>query len=223
MEEMRHTREAVEQARAALQAEADELVRVSRRLNENLVEAVRRIWRQLLLIWTVLAVLAVTYFLVMVYVPPAAHEPKASPLASAGVSAVPGPAGTSPEFAALGELSGLLNRLREAQYAKDPKLFLSAYSPTLPDLARKRELMVSLWQRYDYLDMRYQIRDLEPVAEGVIRGMVTWEFTTRDRLTRAVRSHLKTYRVQFTKASGQWLIEELEALADTGPTRPRPN
>ncbi|MCL6622514.1 MAG: hypothetical protein K6T55_10480 [Syntrophobacterales bacterium] len=223
MDEMTHTREAVEQARAALKAEADELVRVSRRLNENLVEAVRRIWRQLLLIWTVLAVLALTYFLVMVYVPPAVRQPGAS----AG-SALEAPVrslspDTFPEFPERGELARLLDRIREAQYAKDPELFFSAYSPTLPDLARKREVMVALWQRYDYLDMHYHVRDLKTVSEGVVRGAVTWNFTTRDRATQAVKSHIKTYQVQFTKASGQWLIQELETFSDPGAGRPRPN
>lgn len=223
MDEMTHTREAVEQARAALQAEAAELVQVSRRLNENLVEAVRRIWRQLLLIWTGLAVLAVTYFLVMVYVPPAVRQPAAPALPAASAPAASTLPDTFPEFPAREELAGLLNRIREAQFAKDPELFLSAYSPTLPDLARKRETMVSLWQRYDYLDMHYHVKDLQRVGEGVVRGTVTWDFTTRDRATQAVKSHIKTYQVQFTKASGQWLIQELETISDTGPGRPRPH
>lgn len=223
MDEMTHTREAVEQARAALQAEAAELVQVSRRLNENLVEAVRRIWRQLLLIWTVLAVLALTYFLVMVYVPPAVRQPTAPALPAASAPAVPLIPDTFPEFPAREELAGLLNRIREAQFAKDPDLFLSAYSPTLPDLARKREVMVSLWQRYDYLDMHYHVKDLKAVSEGVVRGTVTWDFTTRDRVTQAVKSHIKTYQVQFTKASGQWLIQELEAFPEGNSGRPRPN
>lgn len=223
MDEMTHTREAVEQARAALQAEAAELVQVSRRLNENLVEAVRRIWRQLLLIWTVLAVLALTYFLVMVYVPPAVRQPTAPALPAASAPAASTLPDTFPEFPAREELAGLLNRIREAQFAKDPELFLSAYSPTLPDLARKREAMLSLWQRYDYLDMHYHVKDLKMVADGVIRGTVTWDFTTRDRITQAVKSHIKTYQVQFTKASGQWLIQELETISDTGPGRPRPH
>ncbi|MEJ5330135.1 MAG: hypothetical protein WHT07_08270 [Desulfobaccales bacterium] len=227
MDEMTHTREAVEQARAALQAEAAELVQVSRRLNENLVEAVRRIWRQLLLIWTVLAVLALTYFLVMVYVPPAVRQPAAPAVSTAVPSAsLPRPVSTPdtfPEFPAREDLAGLLNRIREAQFAKDPELFLSAYSPTLPDLARKRETMVSLWQRYDYLDMHYHVKDLKAVSDGVVRGTVTWDFTTRDRATQAVKSHIKTYQVQFTRASGQWLIQELETFPEGNSGRVRPN
>lgn len=223
MEEMTHTREAVEQARAALQAEAAELAQVSRRLNENLVEAVRRIWRQLLLIWTVLAVLALTYFLVMVSVPPAVRQPAAPALPAAKAPAATMMPDTFPEFPDREELAGLLNRIRQAQYAKDPELFLSAYSPTLPDLARKREIMVALWQRYDYLDMHYHVKDLKTVSEGVVRGTITWDFTTRDRVTQAVKSHIKTYQVQFTKASGQWLIQELETISEGNSGRSRPH
>lgn len=221
MDEMTHTREAVEQARAALKAEADELVRVSRRLNENLVEAVRRIWRQLFLIWTGLAVLALTYFLVMVRVPPAGRQqaaPAAPAVSAPVVTTVPD---TFPEFPEREALAALLNRIREAQYAKDPELFLSVYSPSLPDLARKREVMVSLWQRYDYLDMHYHVKDLQAVSDGVVRGTVTWDFTTRDRANQAVKSHIKTYQVQFTKASGQWLIQELETFPEGNSGRPR--
>lgn len=218
MDELAHTREAVKQARAALEAETDELVRISRRLNENLMEAVRRIWRQLLLIWSVLGAFTLTYVLVMVYAPPGGRAP-AVPMASPVTPAIPPalPAGAVRE-----ELTGLLNRIREAQYAKDLELFFSSYSPTLPDLARKRELIESLWQRYDYLDMRYQIKDLTEAGEGLVRGTVAWEFTTRDRLTQAIRNYRKTYQVQLRKASGRWLIEEVRTVTEEGTPEPRP-
>ena len=54
---------------AALEAETHEAVQVSRRLNDNLIEAIRGIWRQLLFIWVMVIILAVFYLVVLGYMP----------------------------------------------------------------------------------------------------------------------------------------------------------
>ena len=166
--------------------------------------------------------LAVTYFLVVAYVLPGAQAP-VSPGASPAVppaSLGSGP-DTLPDFPEREELAGLLNRIREAQYAKDPELFFSVYAPTLPDLARKREAVLKMWQRYDYLDMHYQVMEFRSAGEGVVQGRITWDFTTRDRETRAVRSYSKSYGVTFSRESGRWLIRELEPLSEAESFRLR--
>jgi hypothetical protein len=208
----------VERARAALQAETEEIVQASKSLNDNLVEAVRRIWRQLLLIWGVVGALAVSYLLVAAYMPPAPPAPGGAMPGTAKTqeSPVP-PAATStpdtfPAFPERDELISLLNRVREAQYQKDLQLFLSSYAPTMPELAKKRELALAIWQRFDYLDMHYHVSELAAAGATAIRGKITWDIKARDRKTAAIRAFAKSYRVEFSKQSGQWLISDLEPI-----------
>ncbi len=219
MIETEKTKESVEQARAALQAESDQIVRASKRINENLVEAVHRIWRQLLIIWLVVVFLAVSYFLVAAYAP----RPFPAPSGPVSGSAAPpettppllNPADTFPSVPEREELVRLLNQIREAQYKKDIHLFMRAYAPTLPDLAKKREAILNIWGRFDYLDMHFHVTDLQSGDQDTVQGKITWDLKVRDRKTDEVRNFAKAYQVRFSKESGQWLIQKLDPLPET--------
>ena len=69
MRQMVPTKESITTARDALEAETQEVVQVSNRLNDNLAKAGKKIWRQVLVIWAVGIVLAISYFLVLNYTP----------------------------------------------------------------------------------------------------------------------------------------------------------
>ena len=69
MDTFGQSKESLLVTQAALEAETHEAVQVSRRLNDNLIEAIRRIWRQLLFIWVVVIILAVFYLVVLGYMP----------------------------------------------------------------------------------------------------------------------------------------------------------
>lgn len=221
MDDTGQTRESVEQARASLQAESDQIVRASKRINENLVEAVHRIWRQLLIIWMVVVFLALSYLLVVSYVPRTAKAPPGVLPESASLpEASPtllNPSDTFPPIPERDELVRLLNQIREAQYKKDIQMFMSAYAPGLPDLAKKRELTLNIWRRYDYLDMHFHVSDLQAGKSSSVQGKITWDIKARDRKDNAGRSFVKTYQVQFSKETGQWLIQKLEAVSGTEP------
>lgn len=214
------TRESVEKARSALEAEAEVIVRASRGLNDNLVEAVRRIWRQLLVIWLVVVGLAMSYLWVVAYAPTAVKPPAGIPLPEASRAtegSAAGPASTFdtfPPFPEREDLMALLNHLREAQYRKDIGQFMSYYAPSFPDLAKKRELTLNIWSRFDYLDMHYHVSDLQAAEPGRVQGKITWDIKARDRKTDAVKTLARSYQVQFSKESGRWLIHKLDALPD---------
>ncbi len=211
------TKETVEQARSALKAEAEAIAHASKGLNDNLVEAVRRIWRQLLLIWVVVAALAISYLWVTTYTPLTRPAPKSSvTLETAKAPELPVTASpdTFPPFPEQEGLIRLLNQIREAQYKKDIDLFLQAYSPTFPDLEKKKEQTLTIWRRYDYLDMHFHVNDLRPEGAATLWGKITWDLKTRDRKTQAVKTLAKSYQVQFSKDSGQWLIQRLDPLPD---------
>ncbi len=220
MPQMEQTKESLKIARAALEAETHEVVQVSKRLNENLGEAVRRIWRQLLFIWAVVILLAITFLLILGHTPTAinlANNPSA-PFATAR-SPQPSqlPSKALDTFPAIPEREGLLkvlNQIREAQYKKDIHLFMNAYSPTFPDLGQKRELTVNIWRRYDYIDLQFHVSGVQQQDASTILGKVTWDIKARDRKTDEIKTLSKSYQVHFSKESGEWLIQKLEAVDD---------
>lgn len=222
------TKESVKIARAALEAETHEVVQVSERLHENLGKAVRRTWRQLLLVWAVVVALAVSYFLVLTNVPKPAKVAKlvepvpVSPRvpSEAGKPAIlplP-PAKTHPDFAAIPEgedLLKVLNQIREAQLKKDIQLFLEAYSPSFADLGQKREVTLNIWRRYDYIDLQFQLSNMQRKDVSNVLAHVTWNIKARDHKTDTIRTLTKSYQVQFSRdISGKWLIQKLEAVED---------
>ena len=222
MGQVDQTKESVKIARAALEAETHEVVQVSKNLNENLGTAVRRTWRQLLFVWAVVIVLAISYFVVL------SNAPKTADVAKLEQSA-PGSPGSSspsvlpsakalPEPPAIPEgkdLIKVLNQIREAQLKKDIQLFLGVYSADFSDLEKKRELTLNIWRRYDYIDLQFQVNDIQRQDASTILGQVTWNIKARDHKTDEVRTLTKSYQVQFVKdLSGKWVIQKLEGTDD---------
>jgi hypothetical protein len=223
MDQMEETKKSVKSALAALETETREVVQASKRLNENLVEAVRRTWRQLLLIWVVVIALAISYFILLSRGPQALNV--ATVPQDAGVrpeTAATSPADTFPAIPERDELVIVLNQIREAQYKKDIDRFLQAYAPAFPELNRKREQTLTIWRRYDYLDLQFHVTDIRHQDQDTIVGAITWDIKARDRKTDTVKSLAKSYRVQFSKASGQWLIQKLDAADDQDTSDQRP-
>ena len=217
MDKLEQSKESVKSALAALETETREVVQASKRLNENLIEAVSRTWRQLLLIWFVVIALAVSYFLVLSKAPQtfrgADIQPDAGlkPETSTTLPVAP-PGDIFPAIPERDELVKVLKQIREAQYKKDIALFLQAYAPTFPDLNRKRDQTLDIWRRFDYLNLQFHVTDIHRQDPETITATVNWDIKARDRKTDTVKTLPKSYQVQFSKASGQWLIQRLDAV-----------
>jgi len=218
-------KESLKIVRSALEAETQEVVQVSNRLNDNLVEADRKIWRQTLFIWVAVIISAIFYFLVLHNTITTSNQSKHEPIVPQPLSPTqditrPSPSSllhskTSPLSSAIPDkedLLRLLNQIREAQTKKDIRLFLDAYSPTFPNLAKKRRLTLNLWKSYDYIESQFQINNLQQENASMIFAEITWNIKVQDRKTHAIKLVSKSYNVNFTKQSGKWLIQELEPL-----------
>jgi hypothetical protein len=216
-------KESLKIVRSALEAETQEVVQVSNRLNENLVEADKKIWRQTLFIWVAVIIAAISYFLLLhntiTNIDQSQQEPKAlQPLGPTQGITRPSlssllqtkKAPLSPAIPDEQDLLKLLNQISEAQSKKDIRLFLDAYSPTFPNLAQKRRLTLSLWKKYDYLDSQFQFNKLKQENASTILAEITWDIKAQERKTRVIKVVTKSYNVQFSKQSGKWLIQELE-------------
>ena len=157
MPHIQKTKESINHALAALEAETYEVVRGSSRLNDNLVKAGKKIWRQVLIIWVVGIVLAISYFIVLNHKLAATNQTHKRLVDQQAAGAKPGTDRAS-ESSQLPlkvfhvspaseqeDLIKLLAQIREAQLKKDIHMFMEAYSPDFPELGQKRETTLNIW------------------------------------------------------------------------------
>ena len=217
MREIDQVKESLEITSAAIEEETQKIAETSGLLSENLVKAVRIIWRQLVFIWAIMIVLLIAYVSILYKEPfdrtPSrpdqnttnSHEPMPKDMAVSS-PASPSPAGPSESFLML------LNQIREAQQKKDIDLFLSAYSPNFPDIEKKRGKTLIVWKAYDFLEMQFQMSDLQQKDALNFLGKVTWNIKAQDTNNKEIKTSLQSYQVVFSKESGRWLIQNLEPL-----------
>jgi hypothetical protein len=219
------TKESITTAREALEAETQEVVQVSNRLHDNLAQAGKKIWRQVMVIWAVGIVLAISYFLVLNRTPITSIQTPPSPVSQPDTRARAGTAGpaesfpsssqeiyVSPAVPVQEELIKLLNQIREAQLKKDIHLFMEAYSRDFPDLQQKRETTLTIWKKYIYLDAQFKLTDLQQKDSATIFAKVNWDIKAKEQKNSAIRIFTKSYQVIFSKESGVWLIHNLKSI-----------
>ena len=220
MEQLQKDQEFLQAAQATLEAETKEMVKVSDRLHDNLVKAMRLMWRQLLFIWAVVILLFVAYFFVLGKPSPVNRvaTPSLKPIEKSGET--PGII-TSPQvppaqqamqslpFPEWEEIMGILEQIRIAQLTKDVNLFFKAYSPNFPNIAKKKETLLRTWQQYDYLDMHFNIESIQKTDSNTIIAKVVWDITLEDVRSKKKCSLSKDYTVRFSQDSGKWFIQDL--------------
>jgi len=220
MENIQQEKEFLQTAQAALKAETEEIAQVSSRMNDNLVKALRLMWRQLFVIWAVVIVLGISYVFFLHRTPStkegvmptqkALEKASVNPKATVSSYAVPIQQFSTPSpMPEWEQLLPILEQLREAQLKKDITLFLQAYSPTFPDLTDKKAKILRTWQKYDYLNMQCTLKNIQRKNEHTIQAEVVWDITLQDIRTKEKRTLKKDYAVHFSNSSGKWLIEEL--------------
>jgi hypothetical protein len=225
MSHIEKAKESITNTLAALEAETHEVVRGSIRLNDNLVAAKKKIWRQVLVIWGVGIILAISYFFVLTHQPiPTSQTPKRQVTQqNAGKNSATDQSSESSQpplkvfHASIAipeqeELINLLTKIREAQLKKNIHLFMEAYSPDFPEVSQKRETTLTIWKKYTYLDSQFKLTDLQEESPTTILGKVIWNIKAQDQNNRSIRILTKTYQVTFSKGSGKWLIHNLKAV-----------
>jgi len=139
---------------------------------------------------------------------PTAPTP-APPTAAPAVAPAPAPA-PAPDLKQ--QLQSVLAAMRQAHLQKDIDLYLSCYSPTFPDLDKKRLETQAAWNNFDFLNAFFTIDDIKPLDENTVNATVTWTIDTRNRRTQEVASSKQTYRVRFVRDMGTWRIQALEEV-----------
>jgi len=136
--------------------------------------------------------------------PPAASAPAPPPAAKPPAVAPASPGVLNKQ------LDEALTRLQQATLKKDPARFFSVYSATFPRLEEKRRRVIQSWQAYDYPKMSFRLAEVRAAGPDQATAVVTWEIETKNRQSGAVKELTRTYRVTFTRESGQWHIAALD-------------
>lgn len=209
MEKVRKEHEWLQSEQAELEAETEEILRVSTRLNDNLVKAIKLMWRQLFVIWAVVIILFIGSFFVLrelLFSPFVGGGKPNQLIKSVTSSDVALPQAVNPEW---DKVQGILRQVREAQLNKDINLLIAAYSPAFPDREDKKARILKTWERYNYLDLRFRVENVSQQKANSIMAQVVWVFTLEDRHSQEKTNLIKKYTVYFANESGKWLIQSL--------------
>lgn len=206
------------EAQATHKAITQKTVEGSTRPNVNFLKSTKVTWHHFLVMGAVMTALVASYLLVFSK-PPAIKQEVTPPLkASEKPSVSPKAADPShsppsqhpsapPSIPGEENLLALLKQVREAQLKKDINLFLKAYSPTFTDLSEKKKDVLTTWKKYDYLDLHFNLDNIQQKNANTIVGRVVWKITLEDVQSKIKRILVKDYIVHFSNSSGKWLIQ----------------
>lgn len=213
MDRLQKGKEFLKATQATLAAETKEMVTVSNRLHDNIVKAMRLMWRQLFFIWAGVIVLSFAYFFALHKTPAARQAGEISgTVARSLISSQIPPirqALASPSISQEEEVRGILEQIREAQLKKDIQLFLKAYSPGFANLEKKKANLLRSWKNYDYLDLHFTVADIQKPNPRTIIAKVFWNITLEDLHSKQKSNLSQDYTVHFSQVSGKWLIQAL--------------
>ena len=115
----------------------------------------------------------------------------------------------STDIAEREEVRGLLDQVRKAQLGKDINLFLQAYSPTFPNLAEKKASLLKTWQKYNYLDVDFNIDNIQKKNSHTIIAKFVWDITLEDVHSKKRDNRIIDYIISFSDVSGKRQIQEV--------------
>jgi hypothetical protein len=201
-------------------ADSMKMVEVVNILQGNLGKTLRLMWCQLFFIGALIFFLFITYFSLLSKIPSAgttvALHPKSleKPLSASEPAGAPQvhqiqPAARPTEISEREEVQGLLDQVRKAQMDKDINLFLKAYSPTYPNLDEKKKSLLKSWQKYNYLDVTFNIGNIQKKNPHTISAEVACDITLEDVQSKKKDNVMKDYIINFSNVSGKRLIQEV--------------
>ncbi len=195
-------------------------------LQSNLVRITRLMWFQFFFMGALIILFFITYFSLLMKSPfvsdidAPAQKSSEKPSSAAEITVSPQISQTQPSVKAADnpewqEVQEILDQLRKAQLEKNINLFLRAYSPTFPNLAGKKESLLKSWHRYNYLNMNFNIVNIQRQNAHTIIAEVAWNITLEDVRSKKKVALMKNYIINFSKVSGKPLIQEVTERTKT--------
>jgi hypothetical protein len=204
----------------AEETESENIVEMLKLLYGNHLKAMRLMWCQLFFTGGLVILLFIASFFLLSKAPFLGNVAAPSqriiekPLSTSAITTPPQAPQTQqvPKPTAISEweeVRDLLNRVREAQMKEDIHLFLDAYSPTFPNLVEKKKSVLKSWQRFDYLDMNFNIGNIQRLTPHTIMVTVGWDISFEDAHSKKKSTLLQDYLITLSNVSGKWLIQEV--------------
>ena len=187
-------------------------------LQHGLASGLKLMWFQLFFSVALMIVFLAALILVLTRIPSTGNiaapdskvAEKSVPAPEAALPAtIPEPLPSTTTLVERQEIQGILDQLRKAQLAKDIDLFFDAYSPTFPNLAEKKEGILKTWQKYNYLDLNFNLASIQKKDAHTIVAEVACDTTLEDVLSKRKRNLESNFNIYFSNVSGKWLIQGL--------------
>ena len=115
----------------------------------------------------------------------------------------------SAETQEVGSIKTLLENVRQSNLKKDIDLFVSCYASDFENLEGRKRATLAYWEKFNYLDLSYDVRDLS-VSVETAKARVEWLIKTSSRGGGQSQQNKSVLDVAFKKEDGRWKIKEVK-------------
>ncbi len=125
-------------------------------------------------------------------------------------SSLPEPSKAPPaEAQEAGRIKTLLENVRQSNLKKDIDLFVSCYASDFENMEGRKRSTVAYWEKYNYLDLSYDIRNLS-ISVETAKARVEWLIKTSQKGGGQYQENKSVLDVAFKKEDGKWRIREVK-------------
>ena len=115
----------------------------------------------------------------------------------------------SAEIREIRSIKALLEHVRQANLQKDIDLFISCYASDFRDLDGRRRATLAYWEKFNYVDLSYDLKDPSISAETA-KARVEWVIKTSSKAGGRPQENKSVLDVIFKKEEGGWKIKEVK-------------
>jgi ketosteroid isomerase-like protein len=116
---------------------------------------------------------------------------------------------SSPEAQEAGRIKTLLENVRQSNLKKDIELFVSCYASDFENMEVRRRATLAYWEKFNYLDLAYDVRDLS-ISVETAKARVEWLIKTSSKGGGQYQENKSVLDVAFKKEDGRWRIKEVK-------------
>jgi len=117
----------------------------------------------------------------------------------------------SAETQEIGSIKTLLENVRQSNLKKDIDLFVSCYASDFENMEGRKRSTVAYWEKFNYLDLSYDVRDLS-ISVETAKARVEWLIKTSSRGGGQSQQNKSVLDVAFKKEEGRWKIKEVKPV-----------
>jgi hypothetical protein len=111
----------------------------------------------------------------------------------------------------VGNIMTLLENVRQSNLKKDIYLFVSCYASDFQNMEERRRATIAYWEKFNYLDLSYNLKDLSLSAETA-KARVEWLIKTSSKNGGQAQQSKSVLEVSFKKEDGKWKIKEVKPV-----------